>query len=81
MTAQASEPGPTHMLNLLGRATPATRQLIVGLGQNDWSAPTPCPKWTVLEVVEHVVSGLAQFADVGAGVGFDPSAQALVGSS
>jgi uncharacterized protein (TIGR03086 family) len=64
------------MHDLLGRATPVTRQLIESLADDDWSAPTPCTDWTVLDVVEHVVSGLAQFADVGAGVGFDPSAQA-----
>lgn len=76
MTAHLTEPDPAHMLDLLGRATPVTRQLIEGLAQDDWSAPTPCPEWTVLEVVEHVVSGLTQFADVGAGAGFDPSVQA-----
>jgi len=75
MTAETSEPDAAHMHDLLGRATPVTRHLIESLADDDWSAPTPCTDWTVLDVVEHVVSGLAQFADVGAGVGFDPSAQ------
>ncbi len=75
MTSHTSEPDPAHMLDLLGRATPVTRQLIEGLADDDWSAPTPCPDWTVLEVIEHMVSDLAQFADVGAGAGFDPLAQ------
>lgn len=75
MTNQTSEPDPAHMLDLLGRATPVTKQLIESLDDDAWSAPTPCPEWTVLELVEHVVSGLAQFADVGAGAEFDPSAR------
>ena len=78
MTTETSVPDPTHMLDLLGRVTPVTHQLIESLDDDDWSAPTPCPEWTVLELIEHVVSGLQQFADVGAGAEFDPSARASV---
>ncbi|MEM9608357.1 MAG: TIGR03086 family metal-binding protein [Actinomycetota bacterium] len=78
MVSDSSESESTKVLDLLRRAIPETRQLIEGLTDGEWSASTPCPDWTVLDVVEHLVSGLAQFADVGAGEEFDPSHRSSV---
>jgi uncharacterized protein (TIGR03086 family) len=39
----------------LGRAVAAVGRLIVGIRQEQWSAPTPCVDWTVRELVGHLV--------------------------
>jgi uncharacterized protein (TIGR03086 family) len=39
----------------LHRAVAAVDPLIAGIGDAQWSAPTPCTEWTVRDVVTHLV--------------------------
>jgi uncharacterized protein (TIGR03086 family) len=39
------------------RAATAIEALIGSVSPNQWGAPTPCDKWTVREVVNHLVGG------------------------
>ena len=52
---------------LLDRAAVATAQLIGGIGAERWHDATPCEQMDVLALVEHMVTGLDQFAGVGLG--------------
>lgn len=38
--------------------------LIGGIRQDQWSAPTPCPEWDVRELVNHMVIGHRLFAGI-----------------
>jgi uncharacterized protein (TIGR03086 family) len=35
----------------------ALAQLVAGVGEDQWTAPTPCTEWTVAELVVHVTMG------------------------
>lgn len=46
----------------LTRALSAVEELIAGVGDDQWSAPTPCTDWTVRELVNHLVGVNLVFA-------------------
>jgi uncharacterized protein (TIGR03086 family) len=52
---------------LLDRAASATAQMIEGIDAERWHDATPCEEMDVLALVEHMVTGLDQFAGVGFG--------------
>jgi uncharacterized protein (TIGR03086 family) len=39
------------------QALRATRQVVAGVGPDQWTQPTPCAGWTVRELVNHIVVG------------------------
>jgi uncharacterized protein (TIGR03086 family) len=39
------------------RALAGTRRYVAGVGDTQWSGPTPCDGWDVRELVNHIVSG------------------------
>ena len=41
----------------LERAFTSTGTLITGIAPEQWAAATPCPAWSVSELVEHLVGG------------------------
>lgn len=43
--------------DLHDRALAATRSLVAGVKDDQWSNPTPCDGWDVRELVNHVVGG------------------------
>ncbi|HUY96718.1 MAG TPA: TIGR03086 family metal-binding protein [Verrucomicrobiae bacterium] len=52
----------TDPVDRLGLALDATLQVILSIHDDQWSLPTPCPDWTVAEVVTHLVAGTHLFA-------------------
>lgn len=51
--------GPVRHLSV---ALGATGQLIAAVRDQQWSDPTPCPDWTVRDLVSHLVAGNSWFA-------------------
>ncbi|MEV6215622.1 TIGR03086 family metal-binding protein [Nocardia sp. NPDC051833] len=57
----------------------ALRDVVAGVGADQWDLPTPCSEWTVTQVVQHAAGDqLAYAAALGVGPGpsdnpFDPS--------
>ncbi|MGZ8733797.1 MAG: TIGR03086 family metal-binding protein [Acidimicrobiia bacterium] len=49
------------------RALAATRAIVAGVGDDQWSLPTPCAEWNVRELVNHIVAGNFWAAELGAG--------------
>ena len=49
------------------RALAATRVIVAGIGDDQWSLPTPCAEWNVREVVNHIVSGNLWAAELSRG--------------
>ncbi len=50
-----------------GRALAATRLVVAGIGDDQWSLPTVCAEWNVRELVNHIVTGNFWAAELGAG--------------
>jgi len=48
----------------LAQALDATGALIGGVGDDQWSNPTPCPEWNVRMLVNHLVVGNRIFASI-----------------
>ena len=46
-----------ELLPALARATSDFDRLVAGVGDEAWSAPSPCTAWDVRAVVNHVVAG------------------------
>lgn len=46
----------------LAQALDETERLVAGIGREQWDRPTPCPNWTVRDLVNHVVAGNRLFA-------------------
>lgn len=46
-----------HLLDAHQRALAGTRAVVAGVGDDQWSLPTPCAGWDVHDLVNHVVSG------------------------
>jgi uncharacterized protein (TIGR03086 family) len=44
-----------------------TRQIVAGVGADQWSHPTPCAAWDVRALVNHVVTGNWWAAELAAG--------------
>jgi uncharacterized protein (TIGR03086 family) len=53
---------PASPLDPLHAAATATESVIAGIGPAQWSAPTPCPAWSVADLTDHVVAGNRRFA-------------------
>jgi len=49
------------------RALAATRVVVAGIGDDQWSLPTPCSEWNVRELVNHIVTGNFWAAELGSG--------------
>jgi uncharacterized protein (TIGR03086 family) len=49
------------------RALAATRVVVAGIGDDQWSLPTPCGEWNVRELVNHIVSGNLWAAELATG--------------
>jgi uncharacterized protein (TIGR03086 family) len=45
------------LLEVHARALQATRDLVAGVGDDQWSQVSDCEDWTVRELVNHVVTG------------------------
>jgi len=43
------------LVEQLGRAFAAVAVLIGNIRADQWPAPTPCPDWTVRQVVNHLI--------------------------
>src|SRR3954454_20299928 len=52
----------TSPLDRLAAAVPLTGRLVDALEGGQWELPTPCPEWTVRDVVNHLVLGHRRFA-------------------
>jgi uncharacterized protein (TIGR03086 family) len=48
----------------LARVVDATGELVAGVTDDQWSAPTPCADWNVRQLVNHFVGGNHIFADL-----------------
>jgi uncharacterized protein (TIGR03086 family) len=57
----------TARLGDLARLGAAVQQLVDGVRDDQWSAPTPCPEWTVRQLVNHLVLGMNWFAGIALG--------------
>src|SRR5260370_8838595 len=53
---------PAGPADLLARALDATGDLVAGVRDDQWDAPTPCTGWNVRDLVNHVVGGNLAFA-------------------
>jgi uncharacterized protein (TIGR03086 family) len=53
---------PAPSVGQLDRALAAVGDLIAGVQDEQWSAPTPCSDWTVRELVNHLVGMNLVFA-------------------
>jgi uncharacterized protein (TIGR03086 family) len=49
------------------QALAATRAIVAGVGDDQWSLPTPCAGWDVREVVNHIVTGNFWAAELASG--------------
>lgn len=45
----------------LSLALDFTGQLIAGVREEQWAGPTPCPDWTVHDLVKHIIGGNSLF--------------------
>src|SRR5260370_40835851 len=52
---------PAGPAGLLARALDATGDLVAGVRDDQWDAPTPCTGWNVRHLVNHVVGGNLAF--------------------
>lgn len=48
----------------LAEALVADRELVAGVGADQWTAATPCSEWTVRDLVNHIVGGNRLFAEI-----------------
>lgn len=58
--ATTAEPGPAAQVDPvddLERACAEMGRLIMGVAADGWESATPCPDWTVRQLVDHVVLG------------------------
>lgn len=61
--AEANSPG--YYL----KATTNTRRLVAAITSDQWESSTPCTDWTVLQLVNHMVSGALNISSIMAGDG------------
>ncbi|MHB8339602.1 MAG: TIGR03086 family metal-binding protein [Mycobacteriales bacterium] len=55
---------PVDQLSL---ALDVAEQVIAAVREEQWTAPTPCPDWSVRDLTNHLVTGNALFASLVAG--------------
>ena len=48
----------------LAQAIDATGRLVAAVRDDQWPDPTPCPDWTVRDLVSHIVTGNRMFAGI-----------------
>lgn len=48
----------------LAQALDATGQLAAAVRDEQWLDPTPCPDWTVRDLVRHIIGGNRMFAAI-----------------
>lgn len=53
-----------ELLDHLAEALEAVDPLVAGVDEQHWSRATPCPGWSVRDLVEHVVDGHRVVADM-----------------
>lgn len=51
----------------LAEATAIFSDVLSSVGHSDWAAPTPCPAWSVSQLLNHVVATLTKFSDFAEG--------------
>lgn len=61
------------------RALDATRDIVAGIGGDQWELPTPCEEWNVRELVNHIVSGHLWASELAAGKTIDDVGDAFDG--
>lgn len=49
-------------LQILDSTLAATGKVISGIDSAEWTAPTPCPEWTVRDLLNHVVGAVRCYA-------------------
>ena len=55
--------GPDDLaVERLADAVPVTGNLVDAIEPGQWELPTPCPDWSVRDVVNHLVFGHRRFA-------------------
>jgi len=64
---KSSDAGRAPLAGQLGRASDAVAGLISNIRADQWSAPTPCPDWTVRQLVNHLIGMNRVFAALLAG--------------
>jgi uncharacterized protein (TIGR03086 family) len=53
---------PTELVSQLSLALDITGRLIAAVPGGQWADPTPCPGWSVRDLVAHLVAGNSLFA-------------------
>jgi uncharacterized protein (TIGR03086 family) len=53
--------GTTDIAALVERAAAANGRILAGIGADQWDLATPCPDWTVREVVRHLRHGVGAY--------------------
>ncbi|HEX2805024.1 MAG TPA: TIGR03086 family metal-binding protein [Kineosporiaceae bacterium] len=53
-----------HLVDQLAQLLDTTGQLVAGIGDEQWTAPTPCTEWSVRDLVDHLVAGNLLFAGI-----------------
>ena len=54
----------TDPVDQLATALDATEQVVSAVRDEQWSAPTPCPEWTVRDLVGHMVTSNHAFVRI-----------------
>jgi uncharacterized protein (TIGR03086 family) len=70
----------TSPITRLAGVVPVTGHLVGTIAPGQWGLPTPCPDWTVREVVNHLVLGHRRFAAAVTGGSPPDPADDLLGS-
>jgi uncharacterized protein (TIGR03086 family) len=63
---------PMDIVDLDHRAAAGLEAIIAGTSSDQWTAPTPCPEWTVRDLVAHVVSGNVKYTGIARGDDWRP---------
>jgi uncharacterized protein (TIGR03086 family) len=61
----------TDIATLHRQALDATGRVVAGIKDAQWDEPTPCAKWTVRQLLNHVVAGNWWAAELAAGATID----------
>lgn len=59
--------GKMNVVDLDRRAALATAALIDATSPDQHSAPTPCPDWTVRDLLTHLIAGNVKYVEIGLG--------------
>lgn len=66
----ASRPDTLHMLDLSQTAAAA---VVARIGPEDWSRPTPCDEWSVIDIINKLTASTALFTAFGQRTEPDPT--------